>query len=153
MSCDESLWFLNTHITLRRRSDASADGVAIAEHHLPHGDSPPLHVHHREDEIFHVLEGVVRFRVGEQEVVAGPGHSLVGPKGVPHSFRVESPNGARMLTLTPGPDFEGLICDVSRPAGSASLPDPITPTPEMAAAIAEAAERRNITILGPPLEG
>ena len=147
----ESLWFLNSHVILRRPSAASEDRMALAEHWMPFGDSPPLHVHHCEDEIFHVLEGRVRFRVGDQEHVARAGQSLVAPAGVPHTFRVESEGGARVLVMTPGEDFEGLIRDVSRPAAAYALPEAAAPTPDMAAALAEAAERRNITLLGPPM--
>lgn len=147
----ESVWFINSHVTLSRPSAASADGMSVSDHRLPFGDSPPLHVHHREDEIFHVVEGVVRFRVGETETVARPGDSLVAPKGVPHTFRVESPDGARMLVMTPCGDFEGLARDVGRPAEHPGLPEPAEPTPAMIAALAEAAERRRITLLGPPM--
>jgi quercetin dioxygenase-like cupin family protein len=32
---------------------------ALLETHVPQGDMPPLHVHHEEDEVFHVLDGEV----------------------------------------------------------------------------------------------
>ncbi|MGH6998829.1 MAG: cupin domain-containing protein, partial [Phenylobacterium sp.] len=67
MTDDQALWFLNTRIAIRRASIEAADGLCIQEHWMPHGDSPPMHLHEREDEIFHLLEGVVRFRVGEEE--------------------------------------------------------------------------------------
>ena len=151
MTQAETFWFLNTHITLRRPSHASEDGLSVAEHWMPYGDSPPLHVHHREDEIFHILEGRMRFRVGEADIVAEAGQSLVAPKGVPHSFRVESEGGARVLVMTPGEDFEGFLRDLSRPADAHALPEPQQPTPEMIAKVARAAERRHIRLLGPPL--
>lgn len=153
MSRPETLWFLNSHITLKRPSRASEDGLCLAEHWLPPGDAAPLHVHHREDEIFHILDGVMRFRVGDAEIVAKAGDSLVAPKGVPHTFRVESEGGARLLVMTPGEDFEGFLRDFGRPAEADALPAPIEPTPEMAHALAEAAEKRHITILGPPMNG
>lgn len=152
MSATPALWFLNSRVEIRRSSAEAPDGMALAEHWLSCGDSPPLHVHHREDEIFHVLEGVVRYRLGESEVVACAGDSLVAPRGVPHSFRVESPAGARVLVMTPGEDFEGLIRDVSRPAERPGLPEASAPTPQMIQALAEAAERRHIALLGPPME-
>jgi hypothetical protein len=50
----------------------------------------------------YVLEGRIRFRVGDDEFAAGPGTWVWQPRGVPHSFRVES-EGARALVLfTPG---------------------------------------------------
>lgn len=152
MSSDPTpLWFLNSRVLIRRPSASSADGLSVAEHRLPFGDSPPLHVHHREDEIFHVLEGVIRFRVGDQDIVVRAGESLVAPKSVPHTFRVESDEGARVLVMAPGDDFEGMVREASRPAESDGLPPPSEPTPAMIAALAEACERHGITLLGPPM--
>jgi mannose-6-phosphate isomerase-like protein (cupin superfamily) len=146
----QHLWFLNTRVDFLK-SCAEAPGLSVAEHRMPFGDSPPLHLHHREDEIFHVLEGQVRFRVGEREQVASAGDTLVAPKGVPHTFRVESAAGARCLVMTVGPDFEGLIRDVARPAEGAGLPEAVEPTPQMQADLARLAAARGIEILGPPL--
>lgn len=148
---DAALWFLNTRVRFLKSSMTGAEGLCVQEHRMPYGDSPPMHVHEREDEIFHILEGVIRFRVGDEEVIAGPGRSLVGPKGVPHSFRVESPEGARMLVMSVGPDFEGLIRDAGRPAESDGLPEPAEPTPQMQADLARLAAARRIEIIGPPL--
>lgn len=148
-STGETLWFLNGRLTIRRSAGTAPDGVAIIEQLLPNGDSPPLHMHEHEDEVFHILEGVVRFQVGSAEVVAQAGETLIGPKGVPHSFRVESPR-ARMLTLTVGGDFEGMVREMSRPAGE-GLPTPTEPGPELIEALRAACARHNIAILGPPL--
>jgi mannose-6-phosphate isomerase-like protein (cupin superfamily) len=152
MSSDATpLWFLNSRVVIRRASASSPDGLSVAEHWMPFGDSPPLHVHHREDEIFHVLEGVVRYRVGDEELVVRAGESALAPKGRPHTFRVESEAGARVLVMTPGEDFEGMVREVAGPAQSDGLPPPAVPTPAMIQALAEACERHGITVLGPPM--
>lgn len=148
---DEDFWFLNTWATIRRSSASGADGVSIIEHRLPFGDSPPLHVHDDEDEIFHVLEGRMRFRLGEREVTAGPGETVVAPRRKPHSYRVETVEGARCLTITTGDAFESLVRAVSRPAGAKALPEASTPTPDMVEALARAAANNRIAIVGPPL--
>jgi mannose-6-phosphate isomerase-like protein (cupin superfamily) len=151
MSDPAPLWFLNSRVVIRRPSASSPDGLSLAEHWMPFGDSPPLHVHHSEDEIFHVLEGSIRFRVGDRDVVVRSGDSVVAPKGVPHTFRVESEAGARVLVMAPGDDFEGMVREFARPAGADGLPAPAVPTPAMLKALAEACERHGITILGPPM--
>jgi quercetin dioxygenase-like cupin family protein len=102
-----SLWFLNTYVTIRISSRDGSDGISVLEHRASQGDSPPLHIHHDEDEIFHVLEGEVRYRVGDQEHRASAGETLLTPKGIPHTYRVESAE-ARMLTITRG-EFENFI--------------------------------------------
>ncbi len=150
-SAPTELWFLNTWVTIRRASDASPDGVSIMEHHLPCADSPPLHVHHDEDEIFHVLEGEVTLAVGEAQCVVRAGETRVAPRGVPHSYRVDSPAGARVLTIVPGRAFETFVRQASRPATARALPEPIAPTPDMIAWLARTAADHRIDLVGPPM--
>jgi mannose-6-phosphate isomerase-like protein (cupin superfamily) len=92
----------------------------------PRGESPPLHIHHDEDEVFHILEGELRFRVGDDELRAGPGETLLAPKRVPHTHRVESECGGWLVTTTRG-DFERFVRSFSRPAERDELPEPAGP--------------------------
>jgi mannose-6-phosphate isomerase-like protein (cupin superfamily) len=46
----------------------------------------PLHVHHADDEAWYVLEGTLRFRLGDQELEAGPGGAVLASKGTPHAY-------------------------------------------------------------------
>lgn len=77
----------------------------------------PLHVHHREDEAFFVLDGEVTFTIGEDVVEAGPGSFAFGPRDVPHRYAVVTPS-ARMLMLFSPAGFEGFIRETSEPADS-----------------------------------
>jgi quercetin dioxygenase-like cupin family protein len=149
----EQLWFLNTLHTLRVRHDEGEDGISVMETLAPHGDSPPLHVHRTEDEIFHVLEGELRMRAGEAEVRIGAGETILAPKGVPHTYRVESHEGARWLVITRRGDFERFVHALSRPAERPELPaGQAPPTPEQADALAAAARAHGIELVGPPLD-
>src|SRR5215472_16639474 len=86
--------------------------------------SPPLHIHHREDESFWVLEGQVRFRCGDEDIDAGPGSFVFLPRDVPHTFVVEGDEGAHLLTLlTPG-GFERYFVEAGRPPEGHGLPPP-----------------------------
>ncbi len=69
----EALWFLGTLTTVRIGHDAGRDGIGVLERRAPHGDSPPLHVHHNEDEAFYVLDGELRIRAGDTEFRVGTG--------------------------------------------------------------------------------
>src|SRR5439155_6855967 len=62
----------------------------------PGGDSPPLHVHRTEDELFHVLDGMLTLRVGDDLIELAAGATALAPKAVPHTYRVDSPT-ARWL--------------------------------------------------------
>jgi len=145
------LWFLNGLITVGVANSEGSDGISVLEHLAPHGDSPPLHVHHDEDEVFHILEGELRFRVGDDELRAGPGETLLAPKGVPHTYRVESERGRWLVTTARG-DFERFMRSVSRPAERDELPEPAPePTPEQVEALAAACREHGIELVGPPL--
>ena len=145
-------WFLNTAVTVRVSESDGHDGVSILEHRVPYGDSPPLHIHHTEDEIFHILEGEFRFVSQDQEQRIGPGDIRLAPKGVPHTYRAESPKGGRFLTVTVHGDFERFVCALARPASGPGLPEPTgAPSPEAIQALAETASQYGIEFVGPPL--
>jgi len=144
------LWLLNTHVTIRISSRDGSDGISVLAHRASQGDSPPLHIHHDEDEIFHVLEGEVRYRVGDQERRARAGETLLTPKGIPHTYKVESAE-ARILTITRG-NFENFVRAFGRHAEHIGPPDPSgPPTPEQAEALARACQQFGIELVGPPL--
>src|SRR5579864_8212225 len=46
----------------------------------------PPHVHHSDDEAWYVLEGTLHVRVGDDEVVARAGSSVLVPRGTPHTY-------------------------------------------------------------------
>jgi quercetin dioxygenase-like cupin family protein len=149
----EQLWFLNTLVTVRVRHDNGEDGISMLESLAPHGDSPPLHVHRTEDESFHVLEGELRVRAGDVDMPVAAGETILAPKGVPHTYRVESSGGARWLVITRRGDFERFVHAVSRRAERPELPSPQgPPTPEQADALAAAARAHGIEFVGPPLD-
>jgi quercetin dioxygenase-like cupin family protein len=146
-----TLWFLNTRVSIRVSSRDGSDGVSVLEHRAAYGDSPPLHIHHEEDEIFHVVDGEVRFVVGGTEHMARAGQTLLAPRRIPHTYRVLSPEGARMLTVTRG-RFEEFVRSMGRRAESDGLPAPSgPPTPDEADALARACLRFGIELVGPPL--
>lgn len=147
----QDLWFGNCRVSIRIASADGADGISMIEHWMPWGEAPPLHVHRTEDEIFHVLSGRLRFRVGDRTFEAGAGDTLLAPKGVPHHFRVESPEGAHCLTVTRGPDFETMVCTVSVPAGTAGLPEQVVPDAATLGALTRACTANAIDVIGAPL--
>ena len=148
----QQFWFLNTRVVVRISFEQGHDGISVLEHWAPHGDSPPLHVHRNEDEVFHLLQGEVSLSVDAKPLHGKAGDTFLAPKGIPHTYRVLSAEGARWLTVTIGEEFERFVRALGRPAEREGLPDPSgPPTPEQAHALAAAAERHGIAIVGPPL--
>lgn len=145
-------WFFANLVQVRLSQDAAGGRMSIVEFAGPPGDMPPLHRHLTDDEAWYVLEGEMSFFVGAEEAIrVEAGGAAFGPKGVPHTYRVESAEQARWLAIcTPG-DFERFVVAASRPAERAELP-PMTAAPteaEIVAVTALAAEHR-IDLLGPP---
>jgi mannose-6-phosphate isomerase-like protein (cupin superfamily) len=48
------------------------------------GHVTPAHVHPGMEERWRVLEGEVGFRIGDEELMAGPGDTVIAKPGVPH---------------------------------------------------------------------
>ena len=148
----KQLWFLNSLVTIRVSQSEGQDGVSVLDHRVPYGDSPPLHFHRTEDEVFHILEGEFRVQVEDQVKRVGPGDILLAAKGVPHTYRAESPQGGRFLTVTVRGDFEKFVSVLSRPAQDSRLPEPAgAPSPEAIQALTTTAAQYGIEFVGPPL--
>jgi hypothetical protein len=111
------------------------------------GSTPPLHVHHRDDETFHLLDGELTLHVGEQTIAVTAGQTALAPRGVPHTYRVESQT-ARWLLINSPAGFERFLRAAGEPATGEQLP-PVR-RPFDPAAIAQLAAEQGIEILGPP---
>lgn len=149
---DRRVRFLDSVVTFRVAGEDGSDGIAVLEFESPGGDAPPLHVHRNEDEVFCLLEGTFRFTMEGEESVHRAGEWIVAPKGVPHTYRVESPDGGRYLTITSRGDFEAFVRDFGRPAEEGARPASSgPPTPAQVEALSRAAAEHGIDIVGPPL--
>lgn len=145
----QAIWFLSNRMTVKATAASTGGAYGLVESLIAPGFSPPLHVHHREDESFWVLEGEVTMQCGDRTFRAGPGSFVFLPRDVPHSFVVEGDAPARMLTLlTPG-GGEGVFIDGGRPAERDGLP-PAAP-PDIPA-LKRVSERYGAEIVGPPLQ-
>jgi len=81
---------------------ASAPELGAVEAVMNPGDEPPLHIHSREDEWFYLLEGDVTFHVGDENYRATAGGFVSFPRGIAHTFTVESPSARVLVLNTPG---------------------------------------------------
>ncbi len=90
-------WFGSTVVR-----KASAPGVGITETRMKAGDEPPLHVHRNEDEWLYVLEGAVTFHVGGENHFGEAGAFVSFPRGIPHTFSLETPAARILVVNTPG---------------------------------------------------
>jgi len=59
-------------------------------------------VHKNEDEWFYMIEGEGTFHVGPDNHRGGAGAFVSFPRGIPHTFSVESPAARFLVMNTPG---------------------------------------------------
>jgi mannose-6-phosphate isomerase-like protein (cupin superfamily) len=80
----------------------SASGVSFEIREWAHGpnDGPRLHVHHSDDEAWHVLEGALRFRFSDSTTDVGPGVTVFAPAGVAHTYGNPGPGDVRYLIIS-----------------------------------------------------
>jgi mannose-6-phosphate isomerase-like protein (cupin superfamily) len=110
----------------------------------------PLHAHSREDEIWYVLEGEIRFTVGEQTYDAGSGSFAYIPRGVAHTFQVVSET-ARWFGVGIGGVLDQWFFETGVPAGALTLPPPAAAPDEAALAeLVASLQAYGTETLGPP---
>ena len=119
----EARWWFDSLTVIKATAADTGGQMTILEITEPPDTEAPLHVHHREDEAFWILEGSATFEVGDRTIEAAAGDYLFGPRHIPHRYTT-GPEGCRMLFIfTPG-GFEELLRATSRPAQANALPPP-----------------------------
>ncbi len=135
----EARWWFGALAVIKATSADTGGQMTIVEVTEAPGAEAPLHVHHREDEAFWILEGDVTLEVGDTTIEAHAGDYAFGPREIPHRYTVGDA-GCRMLFIcTPG-GFEDLVIGMSEPAATRTLPPPSDEEPdwERVAAVAKA---------------
>jgi len=92
---------MNSPIFLQEAQPRAAAGASFEVHEWSGSGPDYLHVHHADDEAWHVLEGslVFRFLDGEREARAGT--TVMVPAGVAHTFADPAGNARYLMILTP----------------------------------------------------
>lgn len=93
-------------------------GATLLDVHINHirpGSGPgPYHVHRRVENVYVVLEGVLRVRVADSEVELARGDALFVPPGTPHSATNPTAREAVVLEVYAPADAD--FVDVTGPA-------------------------------------
>jgi quercetin dioxygenase-like cupin family protein len=78
----------------------SAAGASFEIHEWSGSGPATLHVHHADDEAWHVLEGELSFRYIDRSEIAGPGTTVFVPAGTAHTYTA-APAARYLIILTP----------------------------------------------------
>jgi len=143
-----AIWYMGSLMRLLATGRDTASLYALIDGFTPRGGEPPMHLHHREDEAYFVLDGELKVFLGERELRAGPGSFVFLPRGIPHGFAVEGASAKWLTLLTPA-GLEDYFVELSEPARALQLPPPAGGPPDVQAMVA-ALTRYGVDVLGPP---
>jgi mannose-6-phosphate isomerase-like protein (cupin superfamily) len=119
----------------------SGGQLTILDYRAPASFGPPRHLHHREDEVFELIEGQVVVWTPNLSFVLAPGDLVLLPKLGPHTWRAYGPQAIRFtVTVTPS-GFERFFQEIERRRLLASD----------VAELRDVAGDVGMDILGPPL--
>ena len=86
-------------LTFKARGAQTGGRLTLLENIVAPGDGPPLHKHADEDEAWYVLEGSLRFRLGDALNAASAGSFVFVPRGTPHCFQNSGSAPARIIVM------------------------------------------------------
>lgn len=122
-------------------SDTGGDLAIFEQTSLSQGKGTPLHIHHKQDEIFYVIEGSYYFQAGEEKFTLSAGESIFLPRKIPHAWTQVSEKGKMTVTMQPAGKLEDFFVAV------AALDHEPTPK-EMEKLFAD----NEMQVVGPPLK-
>jgi len=99
-------WIVDHRMTVLIPGEQTNNRYTVLEVFIVPGGGPPPHIHHREDELFYVLDGDITIVAGEESARLGPGACVHIPAGTVHTFRNEAGEPARMLVMYTPAGFE-----------------------------------------------
>jgi len=146
-SLDHSVWYNGSLLTFLATGEETDGQFALIEAVARRGNVPPPHIHHREDEIFYVLEGEIVISVGDRTIKGTSGTMVFLPRDVRHSFTIESDQSRMLILLTPA-GLEAWFKEFSVPALAMTLPPADEPEYRELQRMLQAAPRYGIEFVG-----
>ena len=124
----KGIWMLGGLYQVKAASDETDGTVTIMEMTIPAGMGPPPHIHPGGEAVY-VLEGKLRYHIGEDVVEGGPGSFFYIPEGTLENF--EPIEQIRILVVyTPG-GIDKFFAEAGEPAQANELPPPPSSPPDV----------------------
>jgi quercetin dioxygenase-like cupin family protein len=127
VNVDSTLKYMGEVITLLAKATETNGRFAFMEVKVRPGTEPPHHIHHREHELFFVLEGAIRFYTPETTFDVQVGGVAFLPQGEPHTFACLTKEiRALLLAAASGEQrvgMDGYFLATGEPARDMVVPD------------------------------
>jgi quercetin dioxygenase-like cupin family protein len=107
-------------------SEDTNNSISMVEFHMLRGTEPPAHIHTNEDEVFIIKEGELTFFIGDNLVKAYKDDVIFAPRGVAHSFKINTTSAIMLTVLTPG-GFDKFFWKQSTPYSAGEPIKPVGP--------------------------
>lgn len=120
-SLENSIWYNGHTFSFLLDGEQTAGAFVIFHCYFRKGGEPPAHFHRNEDEVFYILEGEIRFHIGDKKFTAKAGELAYARKGTPHQFSLVTESAKVLLLITPA-GMEIFFKEFGIPAQSLELP-------------------------------
>lgn len=125
----DAFWFLGGLYEVKASSVETGGEMVIMQMTMPAGMGPPPHTHPGAETVY-VLDGTLRYHIGDETVEGEPGSIFRVPAGVWERF--EPTSTARVLVVyTPAADIDGFFAEVGERAPVRDLPPPSAEPPDI----------------------
>jgi uncharacterized cupin superfamily protein len=143
---------LGTLASFKAFTQDTNGAYCLFEGRIMPGEAAPLHYHPNDDECFYILEGRLRFQLGDEQFDAAAGMFAVVPRGTLHGYQNIGDVRARLLVIvSPGDLHEQHFLHYGREIADPSAPLTQPSQEAIAAYIAEAPAYG--IVLAPPQRG
>ena len=114
-------WMVDTLWSVLATAETTGGELTVLDQVMPARSGPPPHVHERLHEYFYVLDGMIRFQIGNDVKTAVAGSMVSIPRNTIHGFAVGSET-ARVLNFYTPAGFTEQITMLGTPATELRLP-------------------------------
>jgi mannose-6-phosphate isomerase-like protein (cupin superfamily) len=114
----------NSHLAFKVVPSDTAGNLLVIEHtNLMPDTGPSLHLHLSQEEWFYVMEGEVRFQVGDRRLSLRAGGSILAPRRIAHTFSAAGSPAHMLIAFTPADKMEQYFIDAAAHPSLAATAD------------------------------